>query len=728
MTRSVRATVFIVRTAISCAMLFIASSHGQSVQLSGHMRPEFVTSPTVGALPAKTMLQLAIGLPLRNSAGLKQLIADTSDPKGARYRHYLTPQQFAEQFGPTAEDYEKVLAFARASRLVVTQTYANRIVIDVTANASAVQKAFSVKLMVHKRMDGSEFFALDRDPSVPSGLPVLHVAGLDNYVIPKPTLTGKRIGTVKLVTTGVNTRARVDLIPGAKLSRRPNGGSGTGGLFGGNDFRNAYALGVTANGANQSVGLMEPSGYFYASDITKYESLFGLPPVPLQIVYRGLVVGTDNEIDEVSLDIEMALAMAPGLSKIVIYEGGNIDSLLAAMASPPDGVPLSSQLSASWTYPVDETSQELVDEMASQGQSFFNSSGDNGSYPADTGDDRDMSGITIVGGTALSMNGLGASWSSETAWFSCKSQSPNCSGGGVESGSLQPGYQAGLQSGANGASSNRRNLPDVAMIAQDVLIVSEDGSLIVEAGTSVASPLWAAYTSLVNQQADNSGVGLVGFINPEIYAIGNSPPAYATNFHDIVGGSNGSFNAVAGYDLVTGWGSPQAALISTLSQPPPGTTLEGFTCSVFDSGYANLVGPSDAVFINQNKQACIPDGGAGTCRRWFGRCSTTQTHVAVNFLVFDDGYANLAGPSDAVFINDNNQACIPDGGAGTCRRWFGLPVANDGRGGTCTVFGSGYTDQSKRSNAIFVNDRQQLCVPNIGSGVCQTWWGRCNVN
>jgi len=162
----------------------------------------------------------------------------------------------------------------------------------------------------------------------------------------------------------------------------------------------------------------------------------------------------------------------------------------------------------------------------------------------------------------------------------------------------------------------------------------------------------------------------------------------------------------------------------------PAAQAEAVLCSVFDDGYTNLAGPSDAVYINTNRQACIPDGtAAGTCRRWAGRCLTANTHVPVNFKVFDDGYANLAGPSDAVFINTNMQACIPDGTAsGTCRRWFGRGIANDGRSSTCIVFDDGYANQSNPSDAVFINGNRQACVPGGTAGICQRWWGRCRAH
>jgi subtilase family serine protease len=106
-----------------------------------------------------------------------------------------------------------------------------------------------------------------------------------------------------------------------------------------------------------------------------------------------------------------------------------------------------------------------------------------------------------------------------------------------------------------------RNVPDVALTADNVYVVCDNGESHICGGTSCAAPLWAGFTALVNQQAVAAGRPTVGFINPAIYAIGESTN-YAADFHDITTGDNTSpgsptnFYAVLGYDLCTGWGTP----------------------------------------------------------------------------------------------------------------------------------------------------------------------------
>src|SRR5689334_10071487 len=76
---------------------------------------------------------------------------------------------------------------------------------------------------------------------------------------------------------------------------------------------------------------------------------------------------------------------------------------------------------------------------------------------------------------------------------------------------------------------------------------------------------WAGYLALVNQQSVSHGHATVGFLNPTIYSIGLGS-SYGADFHDITSGSNGAYSAPRGYDLVTGWGSPNGvALINALA-------------------------------------------------------------------------------------------------------------------------------------------------------------------
>ncbi len=139
------------------------------------------------------------------------------------------------------------------------------------------------------------------------------------------------------------------------------------------------------------------------------------------------------------------------------------------------------------------------------------------------------------------------------------------SGGGVSTSYPIPIWQQGINMATNHGSTTMRNIPDVAMTADNIYVIYNNGSIYPDGGgTSAAAPLWAGFTALVNQQAATLGKPAVGFLNPALYAIGNGPN-YATAFHDITNGNNFSavsptnYPAVPGYDLCTGWGTPSRA-------------------------------------------------------------------------------------------------------------------------------------------------------------------------
>jgi Pro-kumamolisin, activation domain len=67
----------------------------------------------IGPLDKTQELNLAISLPLRNQAGLTQLLQQISDPKSPNYRHYLTPAQFTAQFGPTVHSLPETVSIHR---------------------------------------------------------------------------------------------------------------------------------------------------------------------------------------------------------------------------------------------------------------------------------------------------------------------------------------------------------------------------------------------------------------------------------------------------------------------------------------------------------------------------------------------------------------------------------------------------------------------------------------
>ena len=504
-------------------------------------------------------MELAIGLPLRNPAELATLLHDLYDPTSPRYRHFLTPEQFTDQFGPTAGDYQQVVDFARARGLTVSAVHPNRLVIDVEGEVPVVEQALHVTMhdYVHPR-ENRIFYAPDTDPALDLSVPVQHITGLDNYALPHPNLIVKPLGLAS--------------------TNQPQSGSGSNGTYAGGDFRAAYVPGTTLTGTGQSIGLLEFDGY-YASDITAYENQFGITPVPLtKVSVDGGIRNPGSNTDEVSLDIEMAACMAPGASAIYVYEAPSTnrawDDMLSRMASDNKA----KQLSCSWTGGgPDSTAENIFMEMATQGQSFFTASGDSDAYTGSISFPADSPYITVVGGTTLATSGPDGTYQAETVWnwgYDNLASSYVGSSGGVSTTYSIPSYQQPVSMASNQGSTSMRNIPDVALTADNIYITYGNGSTGTVGGTSAAAPLWAAFMALVNQQAAANGMSPLGFLNPSLYSIGTGTSA-SSNFHDITSGNNFSssspskYSAVAGYDLCTGWGTPGGmTLVNTLAGTP----------------------------------------------------------------------------------------------------------------------------------------------------------------
>lgn len=535
--------------------------------LRGHVPSAAAAAPSIGRVPAANRLNIAIGLPLRDPAGLQKFLREVYDPNSSRYHQYLTPGEFTERFGPTQNDYDAVMQFAQASGFQIIGTHPNRMVLDVAASATDIEKAFNVRMNVYQHpTEGRTFYAPSNDPSVDAALPILHISGLDNFDPPRPRHS-QRLGPV--------------------YQASPNAGSGPGGAYRGNDFRAAYVPGVSLTGTGQSVAMVEFDGY-YTTDITTYESQAGLAAVPLTNVPVAGGVGTPGSGNsEVALDIEVAIAMAPGLSRIYVYEGPNGGTSWPTMLSKIANDNNSRQISCSWGGGgPDSTSEQIFQQMAAQGQTFFNASGDSDAFNGSIPFPSDSPNIVEVGGTTLGTTGPGGSWSSETVW--------NWGGGTGSSGGIStvysiPTWQQGISMSSNGGSTTKRNVPDVALTADNVYVVYNNGGTGNFGGTSCAAPLWAGFTALVNQQAASNGQGAVGFINPAIYNIGKGAN-YTTDFHDTTTGNNfwsgspAKFPAATGYDLCTGWGSPKPALITALAGGATGTTYTVTTSSSPVSG------------------------------------------------------------------------------------------------------------------------------------------------
>src|ERR1700733_8654269 len=231
---------------------WISSFAQQPLQvLHHHVRPAVSDgrAALLSPLAADQQLHISIVLPLRNQTALTSLLSRLYDPKDPDYRHFLTVGQFTQQFGPTADDYQAVVAFARSNGFVVGQSPANRLIVPMSGTAAQINQAFHVSMNVYQHpTENRTFYSPDREPSLNLGVSVARVAGLSNYSLPQP----------------MARRAVSGLHPNTV------NGSGPGGSYLASDMRAAYYGGTTLTGNGQTVGLLEADGF----DLSDVESTF----------------------------------------------------------------------------------------------------------------------------------------------------------------------------------------------------------------------------------------------------------------------------------------------------------------------------------------------------------------------------------------------------------------------------------------------------------------------
>src|SRR5580658_9926239 len=556
-------------TIASVALAFAAAAQAQSV--STHHVRDVVSdgvAQQVGRLPETQVLSLDIVLPVRDREGLDNFAEQVANPSSISYRHYLSVAQFTETFGPTQADYDAAVQFAKDNGLSVTGGSRDGMDVQVKGTVAAIESAFHLELLTYQHpTEDRTFYAPDREPTTSLRFPLWHVSGLDDYSIPHPMLVTR---SDYAQAHGISP----DAIP------RATTGSGPSASFLGSDMRAAY-YGGSLTGAGQNLGLLEYLGTDLADLQTYYTNVGQTNNVPITLLSTDGTStscvdtrkGKHCDDTEQTIDMTQALGMAPGLASLVMYIGSTDTAVISAMTTHD---PLPTTIGCSWGWtPADPTTLDpYFERMATQGQTFFVASGDSSTWSrrveAWPADDAHVVG---VGGTDLETASAAGPWASETAWED--------SGGGISPDKIAiPTWQqiSGVINSSNKGSTKYRNGPDISANANFTFYVCGDQTTCTAneyGGTSFAAPMWAAYVALVNQQLALNGEPPVGFINPTIYAQ-NVTSSYATNFHDITSGTSGSYSAAVGYDLVTGWGTPNTGLINALSSV---TTTTAFTIS-----------------------------------------------------------------------------------------------------------------------------------------------------
>jgi kumamolisin len=563
--------------------------------LTRHVREEVANGQAqlVGQLPATQTLRFDVVLPLRDRAGLENFLQEVQSPTSPSYHKFLTPQEFTARFGPTQENWDALVAFAKASGFQIISGDLQGRDLRLTGTVANIEKAFHVTLGTYQDLtEDRTFFAVDREPTADLPFQLWHITGLDNDSKPHPMYVKK------------SDYAKAHGIDADKVVSHATTGSGPSASFLGSDMRAAYYGGTALTGSGQNLALFEFAGTDLSDLSTYYKNVGQTEPFTPTLISTGGYGtscvdsgGSACDDTEQTLDMTQFMGMAPGASMLYMYVCGDVlasgsgnisdTACISAMVSDADA-PLSKQISCSWGWtPADpSTLDPYFEQMASQGQNFFAAAGDDSAWSASNEAwPADDANIVSVGGTDLTTSSAAGPWKSETAWAD--------SGGGISPDSIPiPSWQklSGVITSSNKGSTTLRNGPDVAANANFTFYVCADQTTCTAndyGGTSFATPMWAGYLALANEQAATNGES-IGYINPIIYpdALTSS---YSTLFHDVTSGSCGTYSGITGYDLCTGWGSPNTTgLINTLA----GAATASFTLSDSPSSLSVTQGSS----------------------------------------------------------------------------------------------------------------------------------------
>jgi kumamolisin len=556
------------------AMAWLALSTAVSTAQAGSMMTTHVRDAVgrgeaqrLNRLPSDRIMRLDVVLPLSDRAGLNSFLSEVYNPASPVYRHFLTVPEFTARFGPSQQDYDAVIRLVTNYGFKVTGGTRDGMDVQVEGPVSAVELAFHVNMWTYQDpTENRVFYAADREPTTDLAFSLWHVSGLDNNALPHPLFARK------------SDYAKAHGIREEDVSPEATTGSGPSSSFLGSDMRAAYYGGTALTGAGQNLGLFEYEGTDLADLTTYFTNVGQTNRVPITLLSTdgtstacASTSGCDDT--EQTLDMTQSLGMAPGLASLVMYIGSTDTAIISAMTTHS---PLPTTIGCSWGWtPADPTTLDpYFEKMAAQGQNFFAASGDNStwtkrgsseSWPADDAH------LVSVGGTDLKTASAGGPWKSETAWTD--------SGGGISPNKIPiPTWQqlAGVITSSNHGSTTYRNGPDVSANANFTFYVCADQTTCTAneyGGTSFAAPMWAGFIALLNQELVADGKPTMGFLNPTIYHLGLKP-GYDSFFHDIASGTSGSYSAVTGYDLVTGWGSPNSGLIPALVAAESAAPLE----------------------------------------------------------------------------------------------------------------------------------------------------------
>ncbi len=582
------------------------------IRLKGNTHPlarlEFDRGIAPPALPLDHMLLVLRRSP-EQEAALQLLLDQQQDKSSPKYHHWLTPEQFGLQFGPSDQDIQSVTSWLQSHGFTVNRVTNGRTTIDFSGTVSQLLSAFHTE--IHRyTVHGEDHWANSTDPQIPSALAsvVGGITTLHNFFKkPQIILSNRRVTALYMpgARPQVTFTNGIDALGPADFAT----------IYNVNPLYNTLINNTPLNGSGTTIAVVARSN-IDIQDVLDFRSIFNLPAPGPNVFVNGADPGDlgGNEEAEAVLDTTWSGAVAPGAF---------VEVVVSASTNVTDGIDLSeveiiddaignvmsksfSVCEADVTSAAASSIASLAEQAAAQGITYVVSTGDDGAEGCDTPSESAATGpisanvlassayTVAVGGTQFNENGKTSTyWSPSTGAIaeSAKSYIPedvwndSCSSSTCPSGTT-PNLYAGSggasvlfskpawQSGVSGIpSDNARDLPDVSLNAsaehdpylmclRQSCEVNSQGeiSLVLAGGTSAAAPAFAGIMALVNQKMGvkqgQADYVLYRLASQETLSQCNGSsqsglPASACVFNDITVGND----AVPGE---SGYGSPTA--------------------------------------------------------------------------------------------------------------------------------------------------------------------------
>jgi kumamolisin len=508
--------------------------------------PKFTkVAQNLGAANPLQLLTLAIHLRYPDEKAVAKFVNEVNNPLSSSFGAFLTPNQFTNSFEPTGHTYSTVEYVLTGGGGSILETFANHKVLVVALPVLAADILFGTTIDQYS-LNSNAYYANSTPAYLPSLLKglVRSVSGFTNYpgrsANPPWPLGAPGLGPVQ-----VETAYDEPIAVNPQLN-----GSGT-----------TIAIATAGDYLDSDV-----AGYWSTYGVTRTGSLTRIPVAGSQSLRRRGRMGAQILGPETTLDVEQTTSNAPG-ANVEVYEGSDMLSttfaaIYADIVDDPNVDVVTTSFGAC-EIGADESEllsdDDLFEQGAAEGQTWFAASGDDGSHDCGTNSppfgypgepnpnsvDFPASSpyVTAAGGTTLGLNARGGI-ATERAWTG--------SGGGVSRYFSRPAYQNAVP---NLAGPNFRNVPDVALDADPgtpYAFYFEGSSLQTVAGTSAVAPNLAALFAQIDQGLGyRAGLAQTGLYHG--YATGSYPGGAA--WHDVVHGANGRYHAATGFDDATGLGS-----------------------------------------------------------------------------------------------------------------------------------------------------------------------------